>query len=245
LASHSTISVSGSRPPYPWPRRKRQADCNLTGALITTKHIQGGSIGLSNNFLREQCVRRGAWGSYNGTGKPIVVFLYVSERGAPLSAPGFSRMIERAVTAADLGITAHARMLRYAYGYKLANDGHTPEQSRLISVIARFRIRRAISRWRRSELRVIIDKTYPFCHNFRRSGLPRKWTRQRESRRYDEVTTCLASVAATDASDRSSTSQTCAKDSASIAGASMMLTGRTTLFSAPSPCCCQSCCRRG
>jgi NADPH:quinone reductase-like Zn-dependent oxidoreductase len=72
-------------------------------------------------------------------------------------------MIERAVTAADLGIRAHARMLRYAYGYKLANDGHTPEQSRLISVIARFRIRRAISRWRRSELRVIIDKTYPFA----------------------------------------------------------------------------------
>jgi hypothetical protein len=67
LASHSTISVSGFRPPYPWPRRKRQADCNLTGALITTKHIQGGSIGLSNNFLREQCVRRGAWRSYNGT----------------------------------------------------------------------------------------------------------------------------------------------------------------------------------
>jgi type 1 fimbriae regulatory protein FimB/type 1 fimbriae regulatory protein FimE len=51
-------------------------------------------------------------------------FVFVSERGAPLSAPGFSRMIERAAMAADLGIKAHAHMLRHACGYKLANDGH-------------------------------------------------------------------------------------------------------------------------
>src|ERR1700722_19163817 len=50
-------------------------------------------------------------------------FVFVSERGAPLSAPGFSRMIERAAKAADLGIKAHAHMLRHACGYKLANDG--------------------------------------------------------------------------------------------------------------------------
>jgi hypothetical protein len=36
-------------------------------------------------------------------------FLFVSERGAPFSAP--------------LGIKAHAHMLRHACGYKLANDG--------------------------------------------------------------------------------------------------------------------------
>ena len=46
------------------------------------------------------------------------------ERGAPLSAPGFSRMIKRAAIAADLGIKAHAHMLRHACGYKLANGGH-------------------------------------------------------------------------------------------------------------------------
>ena len=48
----------------------------------------------------------------------------ITERGAPLSAPGFSRMVERAALAADLGIKAHAHMLRHACGYKLANDGH-------------------------------------------------------------------------------------------------------------------------
>jgi integrase len=51
-------------------------------------------------------------------------FVFVSERDAPLSAPGFSRMIERAAVCASLGIKAHAHMLRHACGYKLANDGH-------------------------------------------------------------------------------------------------------------------------
>ena len=48
-------------------------------------------------------------------------YVFVSERGAPLTAPGFSRMVERAAIAADLGIKAH--VLRHACGYKLANDG--------------------------------------------------------------------------------------------------------------------------
>ena len=50
--------------------------------------------------------------------------VFVSERGAPISAPGFSRMIERAALSAKLSIKAHAHMLRHACGYKLANDGH-------------------------------------------------------------------------------------------------------------------------
>jgi site-specific recombinase XerD len=50
-------------------------------------------------------------------------FIFVSERGAPFTAPGFSQMVERAAKAADLGIKAHAHMLRRGCGYKLANDG--------------------------------------------------------------------------------------------------------------------------
>jgi integrase len=50
-------------------------------------------------------------------------FVFVSERGAPMSAPGFSRMVERAAVSAKLGIKTHAHMLRHACGYKLANDG--------------------------------------------------------------------------------------------------------------------------
>jgi integrase len=51
-------------------------------------------------------------------------FVFVSERAAPMSAPGFSRMVERAAVSAKLAIKTHAHMLRHACGYKLANDGH-------------------------------------------------------------------------------------------------------------------------
>ncbi len=54
---------------------------------------------------------------------PASPFVFVSERGAPLTTAGFRRMIERAAAAAKLGIKAHAHMLRHACGYKLANDG--------------------------------------------------------------------------------------------------------------------------
>jgi site-specific recombinase XerD len=50
-------------------------------------------------------------------------FVFVSERGAPLSAEGFNRMIKRAGAIAELGIKVHAHMLRHACGFKLANDG--------------------------------------------------------------------------------------------------------------------------
>jgi integrase len=68
-------------------------------------------------------------------------FVFVSERGAPLSAPGFSRMIERAAASAKLGIKAHAHMLRHACGYKLANDGIDRGRCRPTSDIATFKIR--------------------------------------------------------------------------------------------------------
>ena len=51
-------------------------------------------------------------------------FVFVSERGAPLTAPGFSRMVERAASKAELGIKAHAHMLRHGCGYALASAGH-------------------------------------------------------------------------------------------------------------------------
>ncbi len=50
-------------------------------------------------------------------------FVFISERGAPLTTAGFARMIERAAAVAGLEIKAHAHMLRHACGYKLANEG--------------------------------------------------------------------------------------------------------------------------
>jgi integrase len=54
---------------------------------------------------------------------PSSPFVFVSERGAPVTAPSFNRMLKRAAVAAKLGIKVHAHMLRHACGFKLANDG--------------------------------------------------------------------------------------------------------------------------
>jgi type 1 fimbriae regulatory protein FimB/type 1 fimbriae regulatory protein FimE len=51
-------------------------------------------------------------------------FVFVSERGAPFTNAGFARMIQRAATAARIGLKAHPHMLRHACGFALANAGH-------------------------------------------------------------------------------------------------------------------------
>jgi site-specific recombinase XerD len=51
-------------------------------------------------------------------------YLFVSERGAPLSTEAFARMLTRTAKAAGLvSLRPHPHMLRHATGYKLANDG--------------------------------------------------------------------------------------------------------------------------
>ena len=52
---------------------------------------------------------------------PSSPFIFVSESSSPLSAPGFSRTVERAGVVADLGIKVHAHMLRHSTGYKLGD----------------------------------------------------------------------------------------------------------------------------
>jgi type 1 fimbriae regulatory protein FimB/type 1 fimbriae regulatory protein FimE len=55
---------------------------------------------------------------------PKSPFVFTSERGAPFSAAGFAKMIQRAGEAAKLGFKAHPHMLRHACGFALANKGH-------------------------------------------------------------------------------------------------------------------------
>jgi len=51
-------------------------------------------------------------------------YLFLSERGAPMSAVGFRRMVERLGKTAKMPFSVHPHMLRHACGFKLANDGH-------------------------------------------------------------------------------------------------------------------------
>ena len=54
---------------------------------------------------------------------PTSPYVFVSERGAPLSVAGYQRMIARAGVAAKFGFLVHSHMLRHGCGFKLANDG--------------------------------------------------------------------------------------------------------------------------
>lgn len=51
------------------------------------------------------------------------VYIFVSERLAPLSVAGYQRMVARAGDAAGFPFLVHSHMLRHSTGYKLANDG--------------------------------------------------------------------------------------------------------------------------
>ena len=51
------------------------------------------------------------------------LYVFVSERGVPLSVAGYQRMVARAGKAAKFPFLIHSHMLRHSTGYKLANDG--------------------------------------------------------------------------------------------------------------------------
>jgi type 1 fimbriae regulatory protein FimE len=51
-------------------------------------------------------------------------YVFVTERGGPMTPDGVRKVIQRAGEEASLGFPVHPHMLRHSCGYKLANDGH-------------------------------------------------------------------------------------------------------------------------
>ena len=50
-------------------------------------------------------------------------FVFMTERGAPMTPAGFRKLLARLGVAAKFPFGVHPHMLRHATGYKLANDG--------------------------------------------------------------------------------------------------------------------------
>jgi site-specific recombinase XerD len=50
-------------------------------------------------------------------------YIFVSERGAPMSAVSFRRMVTRLGPTARMPFPIHPHMLRHSTGFKLANQG--------------------------------------------------------------------------------------------------------------------------
>ena len=55
---------------------------------------------------------------------PDTPYVFVSERGGPLTDSTVRKMVARAGRQADFTFPIHPHMLRHATGFKLANDGH-------------------------------------------------------------------------------------------------------------------------
>ena len=51
-------------------------------------------------------------------------YLFVTERGGPVSNDGFRKTLSRIGEKSDISFPIHPHMLRHACGFKLANDGH-------------------------------------------------------------------------------------------------------------------------
>jgi integrase len=76
----------------------------------STHPMQGDELRALRQIARE-------WPDHGG-------FVFVSERGGPMSTDGVRKMITRTGVEAALRFTVHPHMLRHACGFKLANDGH-------------------------------------------------------------------------------------------------------------------------
>jgi integrase len=82
----------------------------LKGSDPSTHKLQGDMLRAFRRLKREQ--------------QPASPFLFTSERGAPLSAAAFRKMLSRLGKAAGIGIPINAHMLRHGGLTKLASDGH-------------------------------------------------------------------------------------------------------------------------
>jgi type 1 fimbriae regulatory protein FimB/type 1 fimbriae regulatory protein FimE len=55
---------------------------------------------------------------------PDTPYLFVSERGGPMTASNVRKLAARSGLAAKIPFPVHPHMLRHACGFKLANEGH-------------------------------------------------------------------------------------------------------------------------
>jgi len=121
-------------------KRNRQGQRDATMILIAFRHglramelvgLKWDAVSFDNATLHVRRVKQGNASVHPLSGtelralRALSPFLFVSERGAPLSTAGFARMLERAADGAGLsGLRVHPHMLRHACGFALANAGH-------------------------------------------------------------------------------------------------------------------------
>lgn len=92
---------------------------DLEGGMLAVVRAKKGvpsTHPLRGPELRELRELRRAW--------PDSPYVFVSERGGPMTTSNVRRLIARLGKEAGLPFPVHPHMLRHALGFKLANDGH-------------------------------------------------------------------------------------------------------------------------
>jgi type 1 fimbriae regulatory protein FimB/type 1 fimbriae regulatory protein FimE len=96
------------------------ADVDLKAGHLHVRRAKQGvpsTHPLQGDELRALRQLRRDWPEHGG-------FVFLSERGGPMTADGVRKMITRTGEEAGLPFPVHPHMLRHACGFKLANDGH-------------------------------------------------------------------------------------------------------------------------
>jgi len=99
--------------------RLRWEQFDLKSGLLSVQRIKRGvpsTHPLRGPELRALRELRREW--------PDSPYLFVSERGGPMTASNVRKLVARTGLAARLPFPVHPHMLRHACGYKLANEGH-------------------------------------------------------------------------------------------------------------------------
>jgi site-specific recombinase XerD len=127
-------------------RRGRRGHRNATMILVAFRHglrvselvsLRWDQVDLATAHLHVSRLKRGRDSHHPISGPELRAFrqlkreqllgsrfIFVSERGAPLTPRGFAQILSRAAASIDFPFSIHPHMLRHACGFKLANDGH-------------------------------------------------------------------------------------------------------------------------
>ena len=101
----------------------RWDDIELASGRMHARRAKGGAASVHPIGARESRALRKLQRDMIAAGTMSSPYVFVSERGSPLSVAGYQRMVARAGEAARFGFLVHSHMLRHGCGYKLANDG--------------------------------------------------------------------------------------------------------------------------
>jgi type 1 fimbriae regulatory protein FimB/type 1 fimbriae regulatory protein FimE len=101
----------------------RWDDLDLATGKLHVRRAKSGAASVHPIGARESRALRKLQRDMIAAGTMMSPYVFVSERGSPLSVAGYQRMVARAGEAARFSFVVHSHMLRHGCGYHLANNG--------------------------------------------------------------------------------------------------------------------------